>query len=397
MLRVAARLRLAAAAFLAVLASPALAQVPPPAEGSLRVASFNVALSRRGAGLLVRELEKGTSPQLAAIAEIIQIVRPDVLLVNELDHDFEQRALRAFAEALAVGRNGREGVRYGYLFTAPVNTGEPSGLDLDGDGSPLGPGDAFGFGRFPGQYGMALLSRLPIRLAEARSFRLLRWADFPGATLPMRADGTPFPSAEAQAVMRLSSKAHWDLALDWPGGQVVRLLASHPTPPVFDDAHDLNGLRNRDEILFWVRYLDGTAVRDDAGREAPRGPGPVIVLGDLNADPADGDGLHDGIAALLGHPALQDPAPKSPGALAAATEGANRTHRGDPALDTADFRDQDGPGNLRADYVLPSRAFEVTGAGVFWPAPGDPLYRLIGSGRPVSSDHRLVWVDLRLP
>jgi len=35
---------------------------------------------------------------------------------------------------------------------------------------------------------------------------------------------------------------------------------------------------------------------------------------------------------------------------------------------------------------------------VFWPAPGDPLRRLVGEGAPVrSSDHRLVWVDVTLP
>jgi hypothetical protein len=35
---------------------------------------------------------------------------------------------------------------------------------------------------------------------------------------------------------------------------------------------------------------------------------------------------------------------------------------------------------------------------VFWPAAGDPLRRLVGDGgRVVSSDHRLVWVDVRLP
>ena len=29
------------------------------------------------------------------------------------------------------------------------------------------------------------------------------------------------------------------------------------------------------------------------------------------------------------------------------------------------------PGNMRVDYVLPSAGLTVTGAGVFWPAPGE--------------------------
>ena len=74
--------------------------------------------------------------------------------------------------------------------------------------------------------------------------------------------------------------------------------------------------------------------------------------------------------------------------------GANADHTGDPALDTADWRDEPGPGNLRVDYVLPSRDLIVTGSGVFWPAPDDPAFRLIGSGKPASSDHRLVWIDI---
>jgi hypothetical protein len=50
------------------------------------------------------------------------------------------------------------------------------------------------------------------------------------------------------------------------------------------------------------------------------------------------------------------------------------------------------------DYVLPARALQVAAAGVFWPAPGDPLRRLIGeAGARVSSDHRLVWVDVMRP
>ena len=117
--------------------------------------------------------------------------------------------------------------------------------------------------------------------------------------------------------------------------------------------------------------------------------GPVVVLGNLNADPNDGQGLREGIAALLAHPRLQDPRPSSPGGAAAANPG----QAGPPALDTADWRDEDGPGNLRTDYVLPSRDLAVSASGVLWPAPGDPLAEAAAA----ASAHRLVWVDLALP
>ena len=48
---------------------------------------------------------------------------------------------------------------------------------------------------------------------------------------------------------------------------------------------------------------------------------------------------------------------------------------------------------MRADYVLPSTSLYVTGSGVFWPKPDEPLFRLI-KDRQSSSDHRLVWVDI---
>ena len=75
--------------------------------------------------------------------------------------------------------------------------------------------------------------------------------------------------------------------------------------------------------------------------------------------------------------------------------GANLTHRSDPAYDTADFADG-APGNLRADYVLPSRDLRVQDAGVFWPVSSDPLSALTGTFPFPSSDHRLVWVDVRV-
>ena len=55
------------------------------------------------------------------------------------------------------------------------------------------------------------------------------------------------------------------------------------------------------------------------------------------------------------------------------------------------------PGNLRADYVLPRKQLQITDAGVFWPLSTDPLFPLVGTWPFPSSDHRLVWVDVRVP
>ncbi len=123
-----------------------------------------------------------------------------------------------------------------------------------------------------------------------------------------------------------------------------------------------------------------------------------MILGDQNADPLDGDSVAQAIDQLLDHPRITDPQPTSAGAAEAAVlqGGANLTHRGDPALDTADFNDNPAPGNLRADYVLPSSDLRVRDAGVFWPVQADPLSALTGMFPFPSSDHRLVWVDVKV-
>ncbi|MEM8869726.1 MAG: endonuclease/exonuclease/phosphatase family protein [Pseudomonadota bacterium] len=361
---------------------------------TIRIASFNASLSRSGPGLLLRDLDRGEDPQIDAVVGILQTVRPDILLLNEFDYDGSQLALNRFADILATGESG---LRLAHRFSAPVNTGVPSGMDLNGDGSTSGPADSFGYGRFPGQYGMAILARFPIRADDVATFRLLRWAEFPDALQPL--DGAaPIPSEPEWQRLRLSSKSHWDVPVEVPGG-VLHLLASHPTPPVFDGPEDFNGKRNHDEIAFWRQYIDGTVFPDDTGvpRRAPDAP--FVVLGDLNADPVDGDGRHEGILSLLTHPRLQDPAPQSAGAAEAARiqAGANRLHDGPASQDTADWNDTRGPGNLRVDYVLPSVDLTVLDAGVFWPAQGTPGAEWIGTGKRVSSDHRLVWVDVTLP
>ena len=76
---------------------------------------------------------------------------------------------------------GLEGLDYPHAHQGPQNTGVPTGLDLDGDGRRAGPPDAFGWGRFPGQYAMAVLSRYP--LGEVRSFARFPWAAMPGVAI----------------------------------------------------------------------------------------------------------------------------------------------------------------------------------------------------------------------
>lgn len=386
----------------AVLSLPLVA-VPTAAspKAEIRFSTFNASLNRNAEGQLVSDLSTPDNAQAKVIAEIIQRARPDVLLVNEFDYDAEHRALRLFHDNyLAVGQGGAQPITYRYRYTAPSNTGLASGFDLNNDGNvvttPGAPGygdDAFGFGLFPGQYGMAVYSKYPI--GHVRTFQKFLWKDMPGAVIPQ-----DWYSPGELAALRLSSKSHWDLPLR-VGRDTVHLLASHPTPPTFDGPEDRNGRRNHDEIRFWSDYVDDARyIYDDRGRRGGLDRGEAFVIaGDLNADPADGDSYANAIHQLLGNRRVDASfTPSSDGAAEAAAlqGGANATHRGDPRHDTADFSDS-APGNLRADYVLPSRAgLKVRGGGVFWPVRSDPLSRLTGVFPFPSSDHRLVWLDVRV-
>ena len=396
------RRRAFVAAAAAGLGLPAAASAAEPARRGgdvqpLRAATYNVSMHRGREGQLLEDLAGGEDAQIRAVAEVIQINNPDILLLNEFDHDAEGRGIDLFREKyLEVPQNGQSPAFYPYSFSAPVNTGVPSELDLDRDGTVGGPDDAWGFGEFPGQYGMVVLSRHPILADQVRTFQDLRWADMPRNLLP-----TDFYGPEISPQLRLSSKSHWDVPVQI-GSTVLHVLAAHPTPPSFDGPEKRNQRRNHDEIRLWVDYLSSGSrakwiVDDDGTRGGLEAGAPFVILGDLNSDPADGDSWPGAIEQLLRHPRVQDPEPASEGAVEAAESqgGANTEHTGKASLDTADFSEP-SPGNLRVDYVLPSRGLPIVSSAVFWPRQGTPGSELTGTDPFPTSDHRLVRVDLQV-
>ncbi len=369
-------------------------------ETTMRVATYNTSLYTDETGGLIRQLE-GDSEHARKIAAVLQKVRPDLVLLNEFDYDDAHRAADLFQKNyLEVAQaGGGEALRYPYRYLAPVNTGVPSGLDLDGNGEAGGSGrargnDAWGYGLHPGQYGMLVLSKYPIDASQVRTFQHLRWSAMPDALRPIDpASRKYFYSDEIWEQLRLSSKSHWDVPVRTPQG-TVHFLVSHPTPPVFDGPEDRNGNRNHDEIRLWSEYLspgDKPWLCDDRGRcGGLAGDARFVIAGDLNNDPADGDGRHDAIVELLEHPrVLRMPTPRSAGGGEAARAYAEKgiQHKGSPEHVTGDF----GPrtGAMRLDYVIPSVGFSASGSGVFWPESKDRAASITDG-----SDHHLVWVDL---
>jgi 3-phytase/alkaline phosphatase D len=371
-------------------------------EPAIRVATYNTSLYRNESGQLARDLTPGDNQQARRIAEVIQRARPDVMLVNEFDFDPSGETAELFkTKYLTVSQNGCQPIRFAHHFTAPVNTGRPSDRDLDHNGRPGEPGDAIGFGRHEGQYGMLVLSKFPIDAQQVRTFQNFLWRDMPQAMLPIvPGSNTPFYNDEDLKVLRLPSKSFWDVPVTVPAADgrrpfTLHLLCSHPTPPVFDGAEDRNGRRNHDEVRLIADYIAAKKseyIVDDAGRKGGLSADNLfVIVGDLNSDPVDGDSVPGTMDQLLNHPRVNATfSPASEGGKLATERKPLRTptDRGNPSHDTSNFGDFR---NLRIDYVLPSKGLTVTSGGIFWPTPGEA-----GSEAITATDHRLVWIDIRV-
>ncbi|WP_333608555.1 endonuclease/exonuclease/phosphatase family protein [Arsukibacterium sp.] len=365
----------------------------------LTVATFNVSMEAENylpigetvsPQVLIDLLKTDSHPQIKNIAAIIQRVRPDIILLNEFDYIADPAlGVKAFIKNyLNTPQAGSEAIDYPYYFYSTVNTGQPSPFDLDNDGKATGVGaDAWGYGFYPGQYGMLLLSKYPIKTEQVRTFQHFKWKDMPDYLPTKKADGSRWYSDEAWQQIPLSSKSHWDIPI-LVGQNTVHMLASHPTPPVFDGPENRNGKRNHDEIRFWTDYLtpaSSSYIYDDKGQYGGLAENNAfIILGDLNASINEGDAIKTGIQNLLAHPRLKSESmPHSAGGAAHTPDNPHgRFH-------TAVWR-------MQVDYVLPStQGFKVLEKGVFWPEPQQADYRLVGS-RDASSDHRLVWLKLAI-
>ncbi|MEN8866370.1 MAG: endonuclease/exonuclease/phosphatase family protein [Akkermansiaceae bacterium] len=342
---------------------------------TIRVATYNVALSQSTKGLLAALLRTGTNTSAKRVAEVVQIVQPDVLLLNEFDYDENGTgATRMNDRFFNVSQNGREAQNYPYRYVAISNTGVHSGFDLDNNGiiddTPgdlnYG-GDAFGFGEFPGKFAMVVFSKYPIDTDAIRTFEEILWKDIPDNLIP-----PGFYSADEEEVLRVSSKNHWDVPIEILDTR-FHFLVSHPTPPVFDGAEDRNGRRNYDEIRLWSDYLTSGA-GDYLGGGLAEGER-FVIAGDQNADPTRGDSVNTAINQLLDHPRVSGGfVPERTGDVTASNQ-----------FDTATFR-------LRVDYVLPSKeGFQIEDGAVFWPTGAQEGANLV-----TVSDHRLVYLDLKL-
>ena len=106
--------------------------LPPKAADVIRIATYNVSLYRSEAGELANDLA-GNDDQARAVAAVIRAVKPDILLVNELDYSTEADNAAVFASryvnASETDALGGTAWPMPHVFSAEVNTGVPSNLD----------------------------------------------------------------------------------------------------------------------------------------------------------------------------------------------------------------------------------------------------------------------------
>lgn len=373
--------------------------------------------------------------QIKNVAAIIQSERPAVLMMAEFNNDGtgdDKDALTGFqTNYLSVSQNALgatsseeqllDPIEFGYSESFATNTGLLSDYDLDHNGSIELPSDAWGFGYYHGQYAFGLLSQYPIDTDNIRTFQTFKWKDMPGESNPTvtncEDEANPIPEGlscgdnwytdEAWAEKPLSSKNHVDAPIIIPtanGDKTIHLLLSHPTPPVFDTVTENNKLLNSAEINFWNDYISNSDyIYDDNGvtggldEEAS-----FVVMGDLNADPESGDGYLATIQTLISHERVNTTA--TTGTHVPTSLGASE------CVDNGDCDDTTYPEritstfSLRVDYVIPSTDMEVNDSSVFWPASYENGRLLVndervgssGTGKDLSSDHRLVWIDTNI-
>ncbi|MFT5383913.1 MAG: endonuclease/exonuclease/phosphatase family metal-dependent hydrolase, partial [Saprospiraceae bacterium] len=317
---------------------------------SLRFASYNVSLFRSEQGGLAIDLNSGRDTQIQNVAAVIQHVNPDVIALMEFDYDPSGALLEAFQKNyLGIGQQGEQAISFSYKLSISSNTGVLSGFDYNNDGKIALPEDGFGFGRYEGQYAFAILSKYPIDKKNIRSFQKMIWSAMPGAKRPMNEDGTSYYDDDEWAAFRVSSKNHIDIPIITSGDKTVHVILAHPTPPVFDGPEDRNGLRNYDEIRLLKDYIsNATYLVDDKGRKGGLAAGEsFVIMGDLNADPIDGDSYPGAINQLLEYPGINTEVttgshiPQSNGGK---LYNRSKGDKGDPAFDSAFF-------GKRIDYV----------------------------------------------
>lgn len=356
-------------------------------EEDLRVATLHADLvadedGGHSAEQLVAALRTGNHARARVIARTVQMNEPDVLVLTGVTYDdAEMVAEHLRSLYLSSGQDGLPGLDYPHMFTADTNSGRESGMDLDGDGTIGGPGDAIGYGDYPGQYGMIVFSKHPIVAEEIRTFQDFLWKDLPDPSIP-----TAYSELE-ESILRLQESSLWDVPVEVPGGEepvhviATAVASQHSTEAAAARADDIRTVVSD--------YVSGSAwyLTDDAGRSGGLTPGADAIV--AGAPLAEADEPTEALGTLLDSAPLQDPEPQ------AVTEVPISQRFGSSGgSDETATRYVPDDQDYRASLVLPSSSLTVSNSGIFWPGDGEEGHALVDPSSRYALQDRLVWVDL---
>jgi hypothetical protein len=195
--------------------------------------------------------------------------------------------------------------------------------------------------------------------------------------------------------VRLSSKSHWDVPVT-VGRKTVHLLASHPTPPVFDGREDRNGKRNNDEIRLWADYIEGGKSAaylydDQAGVGGLDRGERFVILGDQNSDRSTAAPYRDPSISSLSTASSRIPSVGRGRCRGVGPPGRCecRTTAASPSTTPPDLKtiSRQPAGRLRASLKEPARSWRRG----FLAAGGNSRIGADGESPVPLSDHRLVY------
>lgn len=243
-----------------------------PAARQVRVATFDVNLRGQQPGALAADLAGGGNLNAERVAKSIQQADADIVLLTGFDAD-ETAARTLNDEYLLHPQDDERAVDYPYVYAGPSNKGAPSGADLDKDKVVGGPGDAWGYGDFPGQGSMVLLSKHPIDEDRVQTVTKQRWSQVPGNSISEA--GLSGAIAQAMPVME---SGLWDVPVEVAGStvRIIAVQADHGEDPVSYAVP-----RHRDQLRVVGDWVSGAAYLQDDEDWPAVATEPYVVLGEL--------------------------------------------------------------------------------------------------------------------
>ncbi|MBI2894546.1 MAG: endonuclease/exonuclease/phosphatase family protein [Deltaproteobacteria bacterium] len=336
--------------------------------------------------------------QVRAAAEILSRFAPDILSINELQFDLEGVPEAGLPGAPAgtlpgsacEGKNARRladrlealhpELRYPYTVVALGN----SGLPFEATGELPPELLQRGFGEFPGRFNVALVSRFPILHDQVRVIHDFPWRQLPGNRLAQVEEETGIVVPDD---FPLFEKALVIVPVD-VDGVTLHVILVHPVSSGFND---MNPHRNHDELRGVSLFLDGAL----PGVEPLPAGARFVIVGDLNADPEDGEGIAGAVAQLYEHPLVVAHFASGEGGTAGMHPERNSFLSGCGKGDGTIVQNPASRLQLQLDYVLPSVTIGApVASGLFFPSHVESWDDYVLAC--TASDHRFVWADVDL-